>query len=134
MKKRENIPLKELLLMKNFFIIADLALLAGCIIYSIFTGFDWRVYFSVLVGNVVSVANFYLMGKGVEQTIRRKNGKKAQFYANASYAARYLGMFAVLAVFLWFRLIELIPSVVPLFFPKLYYLCYHIRHKGEDAE
>lgn len=132
MKQKTNIPLEELRATVPAFIGGNLVLLAGCAIYGIFCGFDWRMFTGIIAGNIISAANFYLMGRSVERTIKRRNAKKAQFHANASYAVRYLGMFAALAVLLALKVVLIVPAVVPLFFPRIYYFINALRHKPED--
>lgn len=132
MNKNKNIALDELRQMLPFGIAANALLLAALLVLSFASGFDYRNFTALLAGNILFVANFLLLGVTSEQVLRRRNEKKAQTLANISYGARYVGIFAVLAGLLILDVITVIPAVLPLFIPRLYYTLYHIFKKGSD--
>ena len=78
------------------------------------------------------IANFLLIGYTAEIIVKARNPKRGQFLANFSYGARYVGIFAILALLLTFELISPFTAVIPLFFPRIYYIIAALRGKYDE--
>ena len=98
-------------------------------------GFDWRLYAGLIAGNALMLANFLLIGYTAGLVSKARDPKRGQFLANFSYGARYVGMFAVLALLLAFELISPFTALIPLFFPKIYYTAgAFVNKRGEGKK
>lgn len=80
--------------------------------------FNYPLLLGGLWGNLVCVANFWLMGRTAEKAVRR-NAKSAQNYMNTMYCLRYLGLFLAMTIAGVLPFLNLIAAAVPLFFPKI---------------
>ncbi len=97
-------------------------------------GFDWRLYTGLLAGNVLFAANFLLIGFTARTIAKTRDARRGRFLGNFSYGARYIGIFAVLALLLTFELISPFTAVIPLFYPRIYYTVQALRRKYDDFE
>lgn len=95
-------------------------------------GFDFRLYTGLLAGNVLMAANMLLIGVTAGAIIKTRQQKRGQFLANFSYGARYIGIFAILALLLTFKLISPFTAVIPLFYPRIYYTIAAFRGKYDE--
>lgn len=133
-KKGKDIALEELRGMVPILLICNALLLIVCGIFCWYNAeFDWRLFSGVLLGNIVSVGNFYLLGVSASTVISARNEKRAQFLANGSYGIRYIGMFAVYAIALVAGVISPLPALAPLFFPRIHYLVKYIFFKEQEV-
>ena len=107
--------------MLPMFLIVNGLVLIGLALYGFFEGITWRAFTGLLLGNVLCVGNFILLGAAAAKTVAQATAKKGKFYANVSYGARYIGLFLCLAAGLYFKVIDVIPAFAPLFVPKLHY-------------
>lgn len=107
--------------MLPMFLIVNGVLLIGLALYGFFEGITWRAFTGMLLGNILCVGNFILMGAGAVSTVAKATAKKGQVHANLSYGGRYIGLFVCIALGLYFKVIDIIPVFVPLFVPKLHY-------------
>ena len=130
-KKKENQAIAEIKQMTPTLLALNGVTLIGIGVYGLFNPLDWTAFTGLLVGNLVSLGNFALIGYTANKALERKQEKKARFTANFSYGARYIGMFAIYAACLMTGIIGVIPSVIPLFFPRIYYLVYYTFHKAD---
>lgn len=134
MKKKENLAVTELKQMLPTIGLLNGIMLVVIGIYGLFKPIGWTVFTGAIVGNAIAISNFLLLGYTANKALERKQEKKARFTANLSYGSRYLGTFAVLAVCLMFKVIGIIPAVLPLFFPRIYYLIYYTFHKADENQ
>ena len=107
--------------MLPMFLIVDGVLLIGLALYGFFEGITWRAFTGLLLGNLLCVGNFVLLGAAAAKTVTQATAKKGKFFANLSYGGRYIGLFLCLAAGLYFKVIDIIPAFAPLFVPKLHY-------------
>ncbi len=90
--------------------------------------FDYTLILGAIWGNIVCIANFYLLGKTAQIAVR-KSPKAAQTYMNTMYCLRYLGIFATMTTAALLPFFDLIAAVVPLIFPKIVITIRAIREK-----
>lgn len=132
MKKRKNQAAEELREMRSFIITADLIIILSVTAIGFYSGFDYRLYTGLAVGNLLMLANFLIIGITANAITRTRQQKKGQFLGNFSYGARYIGIFVILALLLTFDLISVFTAVVPLFYPRIYYTIQAFRGKYND--
>lgn len=131
---KETYATEELRDMMPYVLFFDGAVLAVSVIAGIFAGFNWRVYTGLLTGNALMLANFVLIGVTADKVVKSRDFRRGRFIANLSYGLRYVGIFVILAGLLTLEAIELIPAVVPLFFPKLYYTFIYLNKNSRKEE
>lgn len=122
MKRRPKNPaydeLKEML--PTALIINGLVMV-GIALYGIFNGITWRAMTGLLLGDLLFAGNFILAGAGAVATVTKATAKQGKFFASLSYGARYIGLFACLALGMVLKIIDIIPAFLPLFIPKIHY-------------
>lgn len=79
---------------------------------------DYTVPVGAVYGIIVTVLNFWTLGKSAQKAIY-KTEKKANTYMSAMYCLRYLGLFTLLTLGALAPFINLISSVIPLFFTRI---------------
>ncbi|MDE7280482.1 MAG: hypothetical protein K2N36_01920 [Ruminiclostridium sp.] len=122
MKRRPKNPaFEELKTMLPAALVVNGLALIGISLYGIFEAITWRALTGLLFGNLLSAGNFILIGSTAVSTIAKATEKKGKFFANASYGARYIGMFLLLAAGFMLNIIDMVPAFIPLFIPKLHY-------------
>ncbi len=122
MKRRPKNPaFEELKTMLPAALVVNGLALIGIALYGIFEGVTWRALTGLAYGNILSAGNFILIGSTAVSTIAKATEKKGKFFANASYGARYIGLFLLLAAGFMLNIIDMIPAFIPLFIPKLHY-------------
>lgn len=92
---------------------------------------DWTLLTGAVYGNVLCVANFYLLGKSAQSALKR-NAKSAQTYMNTMYCLRYLGLFLLLTAAALLPIFNLIAAIVPLFFPKIAITIRALKERKEE--
>lgn len=102
-------------------------------VYGIFEGVTWRAVTGLLFGDALALGNFILLGMSAASTLTKATAKKGQFFANASYGGRYIGIFVLLAIGLTLDIIDVVPAFVPLFIPKVHYTIKYTL-KGKSFE
>lgn len=127
--------LKELREMLPIYIIGAAALLAGSTVYWLISGaFDFRHITGIIAGSALSVGYFYSLGHFTGAALRRKNGKKAAFTANMYYGMRYAALFAAYSLLLAFNLANVVTSIIPLFFPRIFYFISAVKSMKTDNQ
>ena len=121
-RKIPNPAWDELKRMVPAFFIANALIFIGCAVYSAFQPLGWlKTIGSVLLGDLLMAANFWLCGVFISKTVSQKNPKRGQLISNGGYAVRYIGLFLIYGAGLMLGLIHVIPAFLPLFIPRLYY-------------
>ena len=120
-RKPKNPAFDELKQMPPMFLIVNGLVLIGLAVYGFFEGITWRAFTGLLLGNLLCIGNFILLGASATKTIAQATEKKGKAHATVSYGGRYIGLFLCLAIGLYFRVIDIIPAFAPLFVPKLHY-------------
>lgn len=122
----------QLRTMVPFLLLFNGAALLIIIILGIFFGFHLNIFIGLIVGNLLMLMNFIGTGITARAIVNCKNFKRGQFLGNLSYGIRYIGIFAVLALLLTFGAVNPVSAIVPLFYPKLYYIFFYLRRNEED--
>ena len=118
--------------MLPFIAITDGAVALFSVVFGVIHGFDWRVFTGLVIGNVLMLVNFILIGYTADKTVRCRDFRRARFIGNLSYGLRYVGIFAVLAALLTIDAISIVTAVIPLFYPKIYYTFFYALGRGKD--
>ncbi len=133
MKIKETLAVSELRSMIPYLLILNAVTVVVCVIIGIVSGFDWRLYTGLAVGNALMVANFLLIGYTAERVVHSKDFRRGRSIAGMSYGLRYVGIFVILAGLLTIKVINPITAVVPLIFPRVFYTFFYVRmHKEDD--
>jgi hypothetical protein len=111
------------------FLICNAIILVICVIYGFAVSHDWRFYTGLLIGNAAALGNFYHLGVKAGNITRMKVARRARIYATLDFFVRYIGAFIVFGVLIYFRLINPITALTPLFFPKIHYTIMAIFNK-----
>ena len=82
-----------------------------------------------LLTAAVSALNFALMAISAEKAITLTE-KSAKLAMNGSYGARYIGTFIILGVLMFFKIINPVTAVLPLFVPKIAYTVTAFKEKS----
>lgn len=130
-RKPKNPAFEELKDMIPTALIINGLSLVGIAVYGIFEGITWRAVTGLLFGDALAAGNFILLGMSASNTLTKATAKKGQFFANASYAGRYIGLFLLFALGITLDIIDVIPAFVPLFIPKVHYTVKYTL-KGKD--
>lgn len=88
------------------------------LIYLLFVRLDVRVILSLVIGSVLAVGNFLVMGIFLQRAIK-KDQSAVKTYVRLSYTYRMLIIFIVLAVCLYSGQFDTIGLLLPLVFPRL---------------
>ncbi|MCM1333848.1 MAG: ATP synthase subunit I [Bacteroides sp.] len=134
MKNKENPALAELKEMLPTVLTADGLILLTILSVGLAFGADWRLYTGLLVGNILFAANFILLGRTALSIARTRDARRGRVLGNASYGARYIGMFVILAILLSLKLISPFTAVIPLFYPKIHYTIRALGRRYDDEE
>lgn len=128
--KKNSATVKELKALLPFFI-GGLALLLIISIPLMIGGVgDYTLMTGAVAGTLVAFINFLLMGLSAEKSLYMGE-KKAQLYMNGSYAVRYIGMFIILGVLMYLKLVNPVMVLIPLFIPKIGYTVLALKEKSE---
>lgn len=125
-RKPKNPAFDELKEMIPIALIVNGLIMVGIALYGIFEGITWRAMTGLLLGDLLFIGNFILAGAGAVSAVTKATAKQGQFSANMSYGLRYIGLFAVLALGLTLKVIDIIPAFLPLFIPKLHYTVQYV--------
>ncbi len=129
-KFKNSITGKEFFAIFPFYIGCSVILAIVSIILIICNVGDFTLLTGIIAGTAVSMAGFIAMGKSAEGLVYVKDSKKAQMKANGNYAIRYILTFLVLGVLMYFRLVNPITTLIPLFVPKLAYFILAMKEKN----
>lgn len=119
MAKKNDITVSEMRSLLPWFLAVNAVYFALLLVLFFADGFNYSLLLGGAWGNLVSIGNFFLMGRSAEKALRRNSGKSAQTYMNTMYCLRYLGLFLAMTAAALVPFIDLICAAVPLFFPKL---------------
>ena len=119
MAKKNDITVSEMRSLLPWFLAVNAVYFALLLVLFFAGGFNYSLLLGGVWGNLVSVGNFFLMGRSAEKALRLNSGKSAQTYMNTMYCLRYLGLFLAMTAAALVPFIDLICAAVPLFFPKL---------------
>ena len=100
-------------------IVSVILMISGISDYTLLTG----------AGTAVSALNFVLMAISAEKAITLTE-KSAKLAMNGSYGARYIGTFIILGVLMFFKIINPVTAVLPLFVPKIAYTVTAFKEKS----
>lgn len=132
MKRKVNIPLEETKWLLPYYILFDGAMLILIgVIWLITKQLDLSLIWGFLAGNLLSLTNFYTMGLSVQRNLTYDK-KKAMLNSNISYVVRYLGLFFILGILLYLKIINVFTSVIPILYPKFAYTIDYIFRKTEE--
>ncbi len=125
-RKPKNPAYDELKEMIPTALIVNGLIMVGIALYGIFDGVTWRAMTGLLLGDLLFAGNFILAGASAANTITKATAKQGKFFASLSYGARYIGLFACLALGIALNIIDIIPAFLPLFIPKIYYTIVYV--------
>ncbi len=91
-----------------------------CAVICLVRGFDFTLFTGVAAGTLLSAASFFTLAVSC-QNAARMNEKTARLSMNGIYAARYILLFIILGVLMFFKLVNPLTAVIPLFVPKIGY-------------
>lgn len=118
--KRYDVAAKELKALLPYYIIIFLLISIVSAVICMVSGFNWRLFSGAAAGTLISAASFFTLAVSC-QNISHMNEKTARLSMNGTYALRYIAMFLILGVMMYFKLIEPFTAVIPLFVPKIGY-------------
>ena len=123
---------EELKAMLPLIVWADVSVAAAALTAGFFLGSDCRLFTGLVVGNVLMLSNFVLLGFTVDKAVKCRDFRRARSISGISYGLRYAGMFAVLAALLTLDVINLVTAIIPLLYPKIYYTFFYALKRGKD--
>lgn len=129
MKKNEPVYAEMLSLSPYFLTLSGIYMAVTMVIFFA-AGFVYSVPIGALYGIILTVANFWALGKTAQNSVQ-KSKKKANTYTSRMYAFRYLGLFLLLTIGAAAPFINLVASVIPLFFPRIAIMLREIK-KGKE--
>ncbi len=129
--KKTQIITQEMRSLRPYFLAINAVYFAVVLILFFVTGHNYTLITGAVYGNIITVLNFYLLGKTAQKAVRM-TPKSAQGYMNAMYCVRYLGLFAAMTVAALVPFIELLTALIPLLFVKIAITIRAIREKDKD--
>lgn len=130
--KKTEIIVQEMRSLRPYYLVINGVYFAVVLILFFVTGYDYTLITGAIYGNIITVLNFYILGKTAQKAIRKSSPKAAQTYMNTMYCIRYLGLFAAMSVAALVPIINLLTSVIPLLFVKIAITIRAIREKNND--
>ena len=79
--------------------------------------FDYRVVLGGILGGIVAVANFFLLGLTVQKVSSTEDEKQASGYMKSSYTRRMLLQVIWMVIAIAAPFIQFVAGLVPLLFP-----------------
>ena len=128
--KKENVTRNELKALLPYYIGMFLLITAVSVILIITGVSDYTLITGAVTGTLLSAVSFVLMGLTAEKSLY-KGEKSARLSINAGYAIRYLATFIILGALMYFKLINPITALLPLFVPKIGYTVAAFKEKSE---
>ncbi|MBQ8791957.1 MAG: ATP synthase subunit I [Ruminiclostridium sp.] len=129
-KLKNSVTVKEIKALLPFFIGGLVLMLLVCVPLMLGGVGDYTLITGAVAGTLVAFVNFVLLGVTAEKSLYMGE-KKSRLYMNGSYAVRYIGMFLILAVLMYFKLINPVTALIPLFIPKIGYTVLALKEKSE---
>lgn len=102
-------------------VISTVLMLTGVGDYTLLTG--------AFAGTLVSFVSFAVMAFTAERSVHMSE-KNAKLILNGGYAARYIAAFIILGALMYFKLINPVTALLPLFIPKIGYTVQAFREKS----
>ena len=130
--KKTEIIVQEMRSLRPYYLAINGVYFAVVLILFFVMGYDYTLITGAIYGNIITVLNFYILGKTAQKAIRKSSPKTAQTYMNTMYCIRYLGLFAAMSVAALVPIINLLTSVIPLLFVKIAITIRAIREKNND--
>ena len=132
MKKKitETTSFKECMALLPYYIGALVLLGIVSVILMISGIGDYTLLTGAVAGTAVSALNFVLMAISAEKAITLTE-KSAKLAMNGSYGARYIGTFIILGALMFFKIINPVTAVLPLFVPKIAYTVTAFKEKSD---
>lgn len=130
--KKTEIIIQEMRSLRPYYLIINGVYFAAVLILFFVAGYDYTLITGAIYGNIITVLNFYILGKTAQKAIRKSSPKAAQNYMNAMYCIRYLGLFAVMSIAALVPFINLLTAVIPLVFVKMAITIRAVREKNND--
>lgn len=96
MKKNEPVYAEMLSLSPYFLTLSGIYMAVTMVIFFA-AGFVYSVPIGALYGIILTVVNFWALGKTAQNSVQ-KSEKKANTYTSRMYAFRYLGLFLLLTI------------------------------------
>lgn len=118
--KRYGIAAKELKALLPYYIIAFALICAVSAVLCIFGIGGVTLFTGAAVGTAVSLLSFAALAISC-QNAAHMNEKSARLSMNGTYAVRYISIFIILGVLMYFRLINPLTAILPLFVPRIGY-------------
>lgn len=131
MAKKTPIIIQEMRSLCPYYLALNAVYFAVVLILFFVTGYNYTLITGAVYGNIITVLNFYLLGKTAQKAIGM-TAKAAQGYMNAMYCLRYLGIFAAMTIAALVPFIELLTAVIPLLFVKIAITIRAIREKDKN--
>ncbi len=129
--KKTQIITQEMRSLRPYYLVINAVYFTVVLILFFALGYNYTLITGAVYGNIITVLNFYLLGKTAQKAIRM-TPKSAQGYMNAMYCVRYLGLFAAMTIAALVPFIELLTAVIPLLFVKIAITIRAIREKDKD--
>ena len=117
--RKSNITAEEMRSMLLWFLAVNAVYFALLLVLFFASGLDYTLLLGGVWGNLISVGNFWLLGRSAEKAVQRRNAKSARTYMNTVYCMRYLGIFLCMTIAAVAPFLNLVSAAVPLFFPKI---------------
>ena len=117
--RKSNITAEEMRSMLPWFLAVNAVYFALLLVLFFASGLDYTLLLGGVWGNLISVGNFWLLGRSAEKAVQRRNAKSARTYMNTVYCMRYLGIFLSMTIAAVAPFLILVSAAVPLFFPKI---------------
>ena len=91
---------------------------------------DYTLLTGAAVGTAVSALNFALMAMSAEKAVTMTE-KSAKLAMNGSYGVRYICTFIILGVLMFFKIVNPVTAVLPLFVSKIGYMVTAFKEKSD---
>lgn len=130
--KKTEIIVQEMRSLRPYYLAINGVYFAVVLILFFVMGYDYTLITGAVYGNIITVLNFYILGKTAQKAIRKSSPKAAQTYMNTMYCIRYLGLFAAMSVAALVPFINLLTALIPLLFVKIAITIRAIREKNND--
>lgn len=132
MKKKitETTSFKEFMALLPYYIGALVLLGIVSVILMISGIGDYTLLMGAAVGTAVSALNFALMAMSAEKAVTMTE-KSAKLAMNGSYGVRYICTFIILGVLMFFKIVNPVTAVLPLFVPKIGYTVTAFKEKSD---
>ena len=90
---------------------------------------DYTLLTGAAAGTVVSALNFALLAISAEKAVTMTE-KSAKLTMNGSYGVRYIATFLILGALMFFKAVNPVTAILPLFVPKIAYTVTALKEKS----